>query len=81
MTLDEVIALGYENALSQIGYVTGARYGLKQIDITVYNTDGSGSMTTTHSLVPARDKDGIICLYDTVSNKSYYPYHGTLDII
>ena len=79
MTPDDVIALGYENALSQIGYVTGARYGVKQIDITVYNTDGS--MTTTHSLVPYRDKDGIICLYDTVSQKSYYPFHGTLDII
>ena len=79
MTPDDVIALGYENALSQIGYVTGARYGVKQIDINVYNTDGS--MTTTHSLVPYRDKDGIICLYDTISNKSYYPFHGTLDII
>ena len=81
MTPDDVIALGYENALNQIGYVTGTRYGLKQIDITVYNTDGSGSMTTTHSLVPARDKDGVICLYDKVNNKSYYPYNGTLDII
>ena len=81
MTPDDVIALGYENALSQIGYVTGARYGVKQIDIAVYNTDGSGSMTTKHSLVPARDKDGIICLYDTISYKSYYPFHGTLDII
>ena len=81
MTPDDVIALGYENALNQIGYVTGTRYGLKQIDITVYNTDGSGSMTTTHSLVPYRDKDGIICLYDTITEKSYYPFHGTLDII
>ena len=81
MTPDDVIALGYENALSQIGYVTGTRYGLKQIDITVYNTDGSGSMTTTHSLVPARDTNGTICLYDTITEKSYYPFHGTLDII
>ena len=79
MTPDDVIALGYENALSQIGYVTGVRYGVENIVITVYNTDGS--MTTTHSLVPARDKDGVICLYDTVSEKSYYPFHGTLDII
>ena len=79
MTPDKVIALGYENALTQIGYVTGARYGVKQIDIAVRNADGS--MTTTHSLVPARDTNNTICLYDTVSNKSYYPYHGTLDII
>ena len=79
MTPDEVIALGYENALSQIGYVTGARYGLKQVDIAVHNADGS--MTTKHSLVPARDTNGTICLYDTVSKKSYYPFHGTLDII
>ena len=79
MTPDDVIALGYENALSQIGYVTGARYGVKQIDINVRNADGS--MTTTHSLVPARDTNGTICLYDTITNKSYYPFHGTLDII
>lgn len=79
MTPDDVIALGYENALTQIGYVTGARYGVKQIDINVRNADGSE--TTKHSLVPARDTNGTICLYDTVSNKSYYPFHGTLDII
>ena len=79
ITPDEVIALGYENALNRFGYVTGARYGLKQIDIAERNLDGS--MTTKHSLVPARDKDGIICLYDTISYKSYYPFHGTLDII
>ena len=79
MTPDDVIALGYENALNQIGYVTGTRYGVKQIDINVYNADGS--MTTTHRLVPARDKDGVICLYDKLNNKSYYPFHGTLDII
>ena len=79
MTPDDVIALGYENALNQIGYVTGARYGVKQIDIAVRNADGS--MTTTHSLVPARDTNGTICLYDTISYKSYYPYYGTLDII
>ena len=79
ITPDEVIALGYENALNRFGYVTGARYGVKQIDINVRNVDGS--MTTKHSLVPARDKDGIICLYDTISYKSYYPFHGTLDII
>ena len=79
MTPDDVIALGYENALSQIGYVTGVRYGVRRIDITVYNADGSE--TTTHSLVPARDTNNTICLYDTVANKSYYPFHGTLDII
>lgn len=79
MTPDDVIALGYENALSQIGYVTGARYGVKKIIIYVGNADGSD--TITHSLVPARDSNGTICLYDTVSNKSYYPFHGTLDII
>ena len=79
ITPDEVIALGYENALNRFGYVTGVRYGLKQIDIAERNLDGS--MTTKHSLVPARDKDGIICLYDTISYKSYYPFHGTLDII
>ena len=79
MTPDKVVALGYENALTQIGYVTGARYSVKQIDIAVRNADGS--MTTTHSLVPARDTNNTICLYDTVSNKSYYPFHGTLDII
>ena len=79
ITPDDVIALGYENALNRFGYVTGARYGLKQIDIAERNLDGS--MTTKHSLVPARDKDGIICLYDTISYKSYYPFYGTLDII
>ena len=79
MTPDKVIALGYENALRQIGYVTGARYGVKQIDINVRNADGS--MTLKQSLVPYRDSNGTICLYDTVTEKSYYPYHGTLDII
>ena len=79
MTPDKVIALGYENALTQIGYVTGARYGVKQIDIAVRNADGS--MTTTHTLLPARDSSDVICLYDAVSKKSYYPFHGTLDII
>lgn len=79
MTPDDVIALGYENALSQIGYVTGVRYGVQRIDIAVRNVDGS--KTITHTLLPARDKDGVICLYDTKTNKSYYPFHGTLDII
>lgn len=79
LTPDDVIALGYEKALNQIGYVTGARYGVKQIDINVRNTDGS--MTLKHSLVPYRDSNGTICLYDTKTNKSYYPFHGTLDII
>ena len=76
---DDVIALGYENALNQIGYTTGVRYSVKQIDIAELNADGS--MTTKHSLVPARDSNGKVLLYDTVSNKSYYPFHGTLDII
>lgn len=79
MTPDDVIALGYENALTQIGYVTGARYGVKQIDINVRNVDGS--MTTTHSLVPAKDTNNKVLLYDTITEKSYYPFHGTLDII
>ena len=84
-TPDDVIALGYENALSQIGYKTGVRYAVKQIDIEEYaikNDDRYGEpIATLHSLVPARDSNGTICLYDTVSNKSYYPFHGTLDII
>lgn len=76
---DDIIAMGYENALNQIGYTTGVRYSVKQIDISESNADGSE--TTKHSLVPARDSNGTICLYDTVANKSYYPFHGTLDII
>ena len=84
-TPDDVIALGYQDALSQIGYKTGVRYAVKRIDIEDYGTDTSTGtaepIATVHSLVPARDSNGTICLYDTVSNKSYYPFHGTLDII
>ena len=84
-TPDDVIALGYQEALSQIGYKTGVRYAVKRIDIEEYSTDTSTGtaepIATLHSLVPARDSNGIICLYDTVANKSYYPFYGTLDII
>ena len=84
-TPEDIIALGYQNALDQIGYKTGVRYAVKRIDIEDYGTDTSTGtaepIATVHSLVPARDSNGTICLYDTVSNKSYYPFHGTLDII
>ena len=84
-TPDDVIALGYQDALKQIGYKTGVRYAVKQIDIEEYST-ATGEATaepiaTLHSLVPARDSNGTICLYDTITEKSYYPFHGTLDII
>ena len=84
-TPDDVIALGYQQALHEIGFKTGVRYAVKRIDIEDYGTDTSTGtaepIATLHSLVPARDSNGTICLYDTVSNKSYYPFHGTLDII
>ena len=84
-TPDDVIALGYQQALHEIGYKTGVRYAVKRIDIEDYGTDTSTGtaepIATVHSLVPARDSNGTICLYDTVSNKSYYPFRGTLDII
>ena len=78
-TPDDVIAMGYQNALNQIGYTTGVRFGIKKLEIKHYNPDRI--LTEKYSLVPARDKDGVICLYDEVNNKSYYPFHGTLDII
>ena len=77
MTPDEVIELGYQNALNQLGYTTGARYAVKQIDISVRNLDGT--MTTTHRLVGATDGSGVNYLKDTVSGSSYYPFNGTLD--
>ena len=78
-TPDDVIALGYENALNEIGYTTGVRFAVKKIEIKQFNNERI--LTEKYSLVPARDKDGVICLYDEVNNKSYYPFHGTLDII
>lgn len=84
-TPDDVIALGYQQALHEIGFKTGVRYAVKRIDIEDYGTDTSTGtaepIATLHSLVPARDSNGTICLYDTKTNKSYYPFHGTLDII
>ena len=84
-TPDDVIALGYQEALSQIGYKTGVRYAVKRIDIEDYGTDTSTGtaepIATLHSLVPARDSNGKVLLYDTITEKSYYPFHGTLDII
>jgi hypothetical protein len=76
-TPDEVIALGYQNALNQLGYNTGVRYGVKQIDISVRNADGSTSVT--HCLIPATDSDGVNYLKDTITGSSYYPFNGTLD--
>lgn len=76
-TPDDIISLGYQNALNQIGYVAGARYAVKQIDIAVRNLDGT--MTTTHRLVGATDGSGVNYLKDTVSGSSYYPFNGTLD--
>ena len=84
-TPDDIIALGYQQALHEIGYKTGVRYAVKRIDIEDYGTDTSTGtaepIATVHSLVPARDSNGKVLLYDTVSNKSYYPFNGTLDII
>ena len=78
-TPDDVIAMGYQNALNELGYTTGVRFGIKKLEIKQFNYDRI--LTEKYSLVPARDKDGVICLYDEVNNKSYYPFHGTLDII
>ena len=84
-TPEDIIALGYQEALSQIGYKTGVRYAVKRIDIEEYSIDTSTAtaepIATVHSLVPARDSNGKVLLYDTVANKSYYPFYGTLDII
>lgn len=78
-TPDDIIAMGYQNALNEIGYTTGVRFGVKKIEIKQFNIERI--LTEKYSLVPARDKDGVICLYDEVNNKSYYSYNGTLDII
>ena len=78
-TPDDVIAMGYQNALNELGYTTGVRFGIKKIEIKHYNPERV--LIETYSLVPARDTNGTICLYDEVNNKSYYPFHGTLDII
>lgn len=78
-TPNDVIALGYQNALNQIGYTTGIRYGVKRIDISVRNADATVSVT--HRLISATDSDGVNYFKDTVSGSSYYPYNGTLDKI
>ena len=73
----DVIALGYENALSQIGYTTGVRYGVKMIEISERNADGS--ITITHRLRPAHDGNTHFFV-DTLTGTKYYPFHGTLDV-
>ena len=78
-TPDDVIALGYENALSQIGYTTGVRYGVKEIIIT--DRYPVGTRSETHHLVPASDSSGTILLYDTVTGSKYYPFNGTLNVM
>ena len=76
-TPNEVIGLGYQTALNQIGYTTGVRYGVKQIDVTVRNADGS--ITVTHRLKPAVNRDGVNYFKDTITGSSYYVFNGTLD--
>ena len=76
-TPNDVISLGYNNALNQIGYTTGIRYGVKRIDISVRNADGTVSMT--HRLISATDSNGVNYFKDTVSGSSYYVFNGTLD--
>ena len=76
-TPNDVISLGYNNALNQIGYTTGIRYGVKRIDISVRNADGTVSMT--HRLISATDSEGVNYFKDTVSGSSYYVFNGTLD--
>ena len=73
----DVIALGYENALSQIGYTTGVRYGVKMIEISVRNADGS--ITITHRLRPAHGGNTHFFV-DSLTGTKYYPFHGTLDV-
>ena len=73
----DVIALGYENALSQIGYTTGVRYGVKMIEISERNADGS--ITVTHRLRPANDGSKHLFV-DSLTGTKYYPFHGTLDV-
>ena len=77
-TPNEVIDLGYQTALNQIGYTTGVRYGVKQIDVTVRNADGS--ITVTHRLKPAVNRDGVNYFKDTLTGSSYYVFNGTLDV-
>ena len=74
----DVIALGYENALSQIGYTTGVRYGVKMIEISERNADGS--VTVTHRLRPAYIDSSTHFFVDTLTGTKYYPFHGTLDV-
>ena len=74
----DVIALGYENALSQIGYTTGVRYGVKMIEISERNADGS--ITVTHRLRPAHNYGDTHFFVDTLTGTKYYPFHGTLDV-
>ena len=74
----DVIALGYENALSQIGYTTGVRYGVKMIEISERNADGS--ITVTHRLRPAYIDSSTHFFVDTLTGTKYYPFHGTLDV-
>ena len=76
-TPNDVITLGYQNALNQIGYTTGIRYGVKRIEISVRNADGTVSMT--HRLISATDSNGVNYFKDTVSGSSYYVFNGTLD--
>ena len=78
-TPDNYISLGYLGALQQYGYTAGVRYSVKEIIITDRNPDGTRS--ETHHLVPARDSNGNILLYDTVTESKYYPYNGTLNIM
>ena len=74
----DVIALGYENALSQLGYTTGVRYGVKMIEISERNADGS--ITVTHRLRPAYNNESTHFFVDSLTGKRYYPFHGTLDV-
>lgn len=76
-TPNDVISLGYQNALNQIGYTAGIRYGVKRIDISVRNADGTVSMT--HRLISATDSEGVNYFKDTVSGSSYYVFNGTLN--
>lgn len=78
-TPSEIISLGYQNALNQIGYTTGVRYGVKRIDISVRNADST--ISVTHRLISATDSDGVNYFKDTVSGSSYYPFNGTLEKI
>lgn len=74
----DVIALGYENALTQIGYTTGVRYGVRMIEISERNANGS--VTVTHRLRPAYIDSSTHFFVDTLTGTKYYPFHGTLDV-